>query len=81
MSPEELQRHSKTIDDSVSWIEKKTDDIWDRYEEIGDCHSEECDEEREILRNSMDSYLSKLQKEEKMIDQYEEILHNKTGIK
>ena len=29
----------------------------------------------------MDGNVKKLEEEEKMIDQYEEILHNKTGIK
>ena len=81
MTPEELNKHSKMIDDSVSWIEKKTDDIWDRYERIDDCHTEECDKEKWALRKEMDTYLDKLQDEEKMIDQYEEILHNGTGNK
>ena len=69
------------IDESVSFIEKKTETIWKRYEQIYDCHTEECDEERQVLRGEMDSYIDKLQNEEKMIDQYEEILHNKTGIR
>ena len=81
MTPEELKKHSKTIDKSVRWIEKKTDDVWNRYEEIGDCHTEECDDERISLRKEMNSYLDKLEAEEKMIDQYEEILHNGTGNK
>jgi hypothetical protein len=81
LTPEELREHSIMIDNSVSWIEERTDNIWSRYEEIDDCHTEECDKERMGLRNEMDKYLDKLQDEEKMIDQYEEILHNRTGIK
>ena len=79
MTPEELKKHSKIIDDSVSFIEKKTDAIWERYGELEDCLTQECDEEREVLRVQMDNYIDKLQNEEKMIDQYEEILHNTTG--
>ena len=81
MSPEELNRHSKMIDRSVNWIEKKTDDIWNRYEELNECYTQECDKERSELREKMDGYIDKLSNEEKMIDQYEEILHNKTGIR
>tara|TARA_Y100000310_G_C20323679_1_gene641955 strand:- start:326 stop:571 length:246 start_codon:yes stop_codon:yes gene_type:complete len=81
MSPEELHRHSKSIDESVRWIQKRTDDIWNRFELIDDCYSDECDKERSRLSKDMDSYLDKLQTEEKMIDGYEEILHNKTGIR
>ena len=81
MTPEELKRHSKMIDRSVSWIEERTDDIWSRYEEMDDCYSDECDKERLTLRKEMGDYIDKLQDEEKMIDQYEEILHNTTGIK
>jgi len=76
MTPSELKKHSKVIDDSVSFIEKKTEAIWDRYEEINDCLTKECDEERAGLKSEMNDYLDKLEKEEKMIDQYEEILHN-----
>ena len=81
MTPEELKKHSQLIDESVSFIEEKTEAIWDRYEQIDDCHTDECEEEKVKLRADMDGYLDKLQKEENMIDQYEEILHNKTGIK
>ena len=81
MSPDELKRHSKVIDESVSFIEAKTDQIWKRYEEIEDCVTEECNKERSSLGEEMDAWINKLQNEEKMIDQYEEILHNKTGIK
>jgi len=78
MSPEELKQHSKSIDDSVRWIEMKTEDIWNRYEKIDDCQTEECNEEKLNLRKQMDTFLDKLGKEEKLIDEYEEILHNKT---
>tara|TARA_Y100001938_G_C8034102_1_gene402349 strand:+ start:243 stop:488 length:246 start_codon:yes stop_codon:yes gene_type:complete len=79
MTPEDLKKHSNIIDESVSFIEKKTEDIWNRYEEIGDCFTNECEKEKQNLRTEMDTYLDKLKKEEKMIDQYEEILHNTTG--
>ena len=79
MTPQELKKHSQIIDNSVSFIEKKTDAIWVRFEEIEDCATRQCDEERESLREEMDGYINKLQNEEKMIDQYEEILHNTTG--
>ncbi len=81
MTPEELKKHSIMIDSSVSFIEQKTEAIWQRYEQIEECKTQECDEERADLRREMDGYIDKLQNEEKMIDQYEEILHNKTGIK
>ena len=81
MSPEQLKEHSNIIDECVSFIEEKTENIWNRYEQLDDCYTQECDEERVELRKEMDGYIDKLQKEEKMIDQYEEILHNKTGIK
>tara|TARA_Y100000310_G_scaffold342835_1_gene447779 strand:+ start:1455 stop:1700 length:246 start_codon:yes stop_codon:yes gene_type:complete len=81
MSPEDLESHSNMIEKSVAWIEKETNDIWTRYEEIDDCSTNECKEEKLELRSKMDRYINKLQDEEKMIDQYEEILHNKTGIK
>lgn len=81
MSPEELQKHSKVIDESVAWIEKRTDDIWNRYEEIGDCATNQCEEEKMSLMVEMDGYIGKLQGEEKRIDKYEEILHNTTGSK
>ena len=79
MTPEDLKKHSKIIDESVSFIEKRTEDIWNRYEEIDDCFTNECEKEKRSLRIEMDAYLDKLKKEEKMIDQYEEILHNTTG--
>ena len=79
MTPEDLKKHSKIIDESVSFIEKRTEDIWNRYEEIDDCFTDECQKEKRNLRTQMDTYLDKLKKEEKMIDQYEEILHNTTG--
>ena len=79
MTPEDLKKHSKIIDESVSFIEKRTEDIWNRYEEIDDCFTDECQKEKLNLRTEMDTYLDKLKKEEKMIDQYEEILHNTTG--
>ena len=81
MTPEELKNHSNMIDRSVSFIEEKLESNWNRYEQIEECITNECDEERSQLRTEMDGYIDKLQKEEKMIDQYEEILHNKTGIK
>ena len=79
MSPEDLKIHSKVIEDSVSFIEVKTEEIWNKFEDIEDCYTDECDKEREDLKREMNGYLDKLQKEEKMIDQYEEILHNTTG--
>ena len=79
MKPNELKKHSELIDKSVSFIEEKTEKIWSRYEQLDDCYTQECDEERVELRKEMDGYIDKLQKEEKMIDQYEEILHNTTG--
>ena len=57
MSPEELQKHSKVIDESVAWIEKRTDDIWNRYEEIGDCATNQCEEEKMSLMVEMDGYI------------------------
>jgi|LULG01.1.fsa_nt_gb DNA-binding transcriptional regulator GbsR (MarR family) len=81
MTPEELHKHSQIINDTVSFIEEKTEQIWGRYEQLDNCYSEECNKEKRHLREEMDNYLDKLRKEEKMIDQYEEILHNKTGIK
>ena len=81
MSPEELDKHSKVIDDSVKWIERKTDAIWHRYESIDECFSQECEEEKADLMNQMDLYIEKLHKEEKRIDKYEEILHNESGKK
>tara|TARA_B100000519_G_C13791906_1_gene226931 strand:+ start:187 stop:429 length:243 start_codon:yes stop_codon:yes gene_type:complete len=76
MTPEDLKKHSELIDNSVTFIEQKTDAIWERYGEIDDCYTEECNEEKASLRNEMDGYLKKLEEEEKMIDQYEEMLHN-----
>ena len=81
MSPEDLKIHSKVIEDSVSFIEVKTEEIWNKFEDIEDCYTDECVKESEDLKREMNGYLDKLQKEEKMIDQYEEILHNKTGIR
>ena len=81
MNAEELDKHSKMIDESVSYIQEKTEKIWDRFEDIEDCYTDECDKERVQLKNEMNGYIEKLKKEEKMIDQYEEILHNKTGNK
>ncbi len=79
MNPDELKQHSELIDNTVSFIEQKTEAIWQRYDQIEDCHTKECNEEKATLRYEMDGYLNKLKKEEKMIDQYEEILHNTTG--
>ena len=76
MSPEDLKKHSEMIDDSVTFIEQQTEAIWQRYDEIDDCYTEECSKEKAMLRNEMDGYLKKLEEEEKMIDQYEEMLHN-----
>ena len=76
MSPEELKKHSKMIDDSVAFIERKTNEIWNKFEDIEGCNTDECDKERAGLKREMSEYIDKLKKEEKMIDQYEEILHN-----
>ena len=76
MTPEDLKKHSEMIDDSVTFIEQQTEAIWQRYDEIDDCYTKECNQEKAILRNEMDGYLKKLEEEEKMIDQYEEMLHN-----
>ena len=81
MTPEELNKHSKTIDHSVSWIQDRTNDIWNKYERMDDCYTQECDKQREILMSEMDGYIDKLHREEKMIDKYEDIIHNTTGIK
>ena len=81
MTPEDLNKHAKMLDKSVVWIQKKTEKIWNRYEEIDDCHTDDCENEKGNLINEMNGHLDKLQTEEKMLDQYEEILHNKTGIK
>ena len=81
MSPEELHKHSKTIDKSVTWIEKQTEDVWRRYELIDECYTEKCEEEKLRLRVEMDQYIGKLHDEEKLIDKYEEIIDNTTGIK
>ena len=81
MTPEELNKHSKTIDLSVSWIQERTNDIWNKYERMDDCYTQECDKQREILMSEMDGYIEKLHREEKMIDKYEDIIHNTTGIK
>ena len=76
MTPEDLKKHSELIDNSVTFIEQQTEAIWQRYDEIDDCYTEECSKEKATLRNEMDGYLKKLEEEEKMIDQYEEMLHN-----
>tara|TARA_Y100001937_G_scaffold116974_1_gene169620 strand:+ start:298 stop:540 length:243 start_codon:yes stop_codon:yes gene_type:complete len=76
MTPEDLKKHSEMIDNSVTFIEQQTEAIWQRYDEIDDCYTEECNKEKATLRNEMDGYLKKLEEEEKMIDQYEEMLHN-----
>ena len=76
MTPEDLKKHSEMIDNSVTFIEQQTEAIWQRYDEIDDCYTEECSKEKATLRNEMDGYLKKLEEEEKMIDQYEEMLHN-----
>jgi len=79
MTPDELKKHSKMIDESVAFIEEKLEANWNRYVEIEGCITNECNKEKLLLRTEMDSYIDKLKKEEKMIDQYEEILHNTTG--
>ena len=79
MKPDELKKHSDLIEESVTFIERKTDAIWNRYEQIDNCFTEECLEEKDKLKSEMDDYIDKLKKEEKMIEQYEEILHNTTG--
>ena len=76
MTPEDLKKHSEMIDNSVTFIEQQTEAIWQRYGEIDDCYTKECNQEKATLRNEMDGYLKKLEEEEKMIDQYEEMLHN-----
>ena len=76
MTPEDLKKHSEMIDNSVTFIEQQTEAIWQRYGEIDDCYTEECNKEKATLRSEMDGYLKKLEEEEKMIDQYEEMLHN-----
>jgi len=81
MTPEELKKHSIMIEDSVSFIEGRAEDICSKFDEIDDCFTDDCAEEREKLKAELGAYLDKLQNEEKMIDQYEEILHNKTGIR
>jgi len=79
MTPEDFKKHSEIIDDSVTFIEHQTEAVWERYEEIAECLTKECNEEKESLRYKMNGYLKKLEEEEKMIDQYEEMLHNTTG--
>ena len=79
MTPDELKKHSNMIHESVAFIEEKLEINWNRYEEIEECVTNECNKEKLLLRKEMDSYIDKLKKEEKMIDQYEEILHNTTG--
>ena len=81
MTPYELKKHSQMIDESVTFLERKTEAVWNRYSQLNGCYTQECDDERDELKKEMDGYINKLQNEEKMIDQYEEILHNKTGIK
>ena len=56
MSPEDLKKHSEMIDDSVTFIEQQTEAIWQRYDEIDDCYTEECSKEKATLRNEMDGY-------------------------
>ena len=76
MTPDELKKHSNMIHESVAFIEEKLEINWNRYEEIEECVTNECNKEKLLLRKEMDSYIDKLKKEEKMIDQYEEMLHN-----
>jgi len=76
MTPNELKKQSQIIDESVSFIEAKTEEIWSKFEEIDGCLTNECNEQRDKLKEEMNDYINKLKNEEKMIDQFEEMLHN-----
>lgn len=67
------------IDKTVDFLEKKTDDIYEKYEKLEDCHSRSCEEERDGLRIEMISALNKLDSESKSLDVCEKDFHACSG--
>ena len=49
MTPEEFKKHCNMIDESVAFIEEKLEANWNRYEEIEECVTNECNKEKLFL--------------------------------
>ena len=71
-----LQR-AKLIDDTVEFLEKKQNDIFDSFKSIENCSTPSCNEEKVKLTSEMASCVRKLRAEGRELDKCEEqfLLH------
>jgi hypothetical protein len=58
----------KLIDKTVNFLEKETDNIYRKYENIEGCDSGPCNEEKAKLTEEMNCCIDKLHREEKELD-------------
>jgi len=69
----------RLVDNTVDQLEQKSDSLYQDFEDIEDCESVECQEEKLRLRREMGSCLNKLRYEEKILDKCEDSFHACSG--
>lgn len=73
-----LMKHN-LIRKTLDFLDKRSDSVYKDYEQIEDCFSSPCEEEKEVLRNEMLSITNKLKTEEKELDRCEKNFHACSG--
>ncbi len=76
----EILSRLRLVNKTVDFLEKKTDDIYNEYENIENCYSLPCEEEKDRLRKEMGSCLSKLSRENKDLNKCEAEFHAYSGV-
>ena len=79
MKLREILTKKNLIDKTVEFLAKKTDAVYESYEDIEDCYSNPCEEEKDRLRKEMNFYVKKLRLEERELDKCERNYHACSG--
>ena len=71
MKMEEILARLRLVNKTVDFLEDRTDNLYRNFENIEDCNTLPCEEEKTRLRKEMGSCLSKLRLEEKELGKCE----------
>ena len=66
----ELQEEALTINDSINWAAERAYHCFDQYEKMENCSTLECERERAVLLAEAEKFKSKIEYENKALDNY-----------
>ena len=64
------------VNQSLDFLDRKSDELSNEYESLEDCHSSPCEEEKARIRSEMKSCVNKIRVEEKELDKAEKTFIN-----